>query len=100
MKKLTVQALALITASAISMTSCKKSNSSAEQQHNNPNDDNGKTMTTFMQAHAPQFQSFSVDAGAGGSFTSTKGIKYTIPAGVFETTAGVAVTGSVTVAVK
>ena len=99
MKKLTVQALALITASAILMTSCKKSNSSAEQ-HTNPNDDNGKTMTAFMQAHAPQFQSFTVDAGAGASFTSTKGIKYTLPAGVFETTAGVAVTGSVTVAVK
>ncbi|HTI08801.1 MAG TPA: hypothetical protein VL832_09605 [Puia sp.] len=96
MKKSSLPALAIIAASAISIMSCKKNND-ASAQHNNQD---GQTMTAFMQSHGPQFESFTVDATAGASFTSSKGIKYTIPAGAFVTSGGAAVTGSVTVAVK
>lgn len=96
MKKSSLPALAIIAASAISIMSCKKNND-ASAQHNNQD---GQTMAAFMQSHGPQFESFTVDATAGASFTSSKGIKYTIPAGAFVTSGGAAVTGSVTVAVK
>src|SRR5258708_28043697 len=57
-------------------------------------------MTKFRASHGNKLESFKVDATAGASFTSSKGIKYTIPAGAFVTSGGAAVTGSVTVAVK
>jgi len=97
MKKSSLPALAIIAATAISIMSCKKNNDASAQQNNNQD---GQTMAAFMQAHGPQFESFTVDAAAGASFTSSKGIKYTIPAGAFVTSGGTAVTGSVTVAVK
>ncbi|MHA4811384.1 hypothetical protein ACX0G9_25005 [Flavitalea flava] len=98
MKNLSLKSLAFFTASALSIMSCKK-NGSVEQNNNNNNQD-GKIMTAFLQSHGPQFETFTVDASAGAEITSSKGIKYTIPAGVFVTSAGAAVTGSVTVAVK
>ena len=97
MKKSSLPALAIIAATAISIMSCKKNNDASAQPSNNAD---GQTMTAFMQSHGPQFESFTVDATAGASFTSSKGIKYTIPAGAFVTAGGIAVTGSVTVAVK
>ena len=57
-------------------------------------------MTAFMQDHGPQFETFTVDASAGAVVSSSKGTTYTIPAGAFQTAAGAAVTGSVTVAIK
>ncbi|MDP4149609.1 MAG: hypothetical protein Q8927_20555 [Bacteroidota bacterium] len=93
MKKLSLLCSAAL---AISMFSCKKNNDSSSP--NNGND--GATMTAFMQAHGPRFESFTIDAGAGAVITSSKGIKYTIPGGAFVTQAGVSVTGSVTIAVK
>ncbi|HEX9513360.1 MAG TPA: hypothetical protein VF939_22875 [Puia sp.] len=97
MKKSSLPALAIIAAAAISIMSCKKNNDASAQPNNSAD---GQTMTTFMASHGPQFESFTVDATAGASFTSSKGIKYTIPAGAFVTSGGAAVTGSVTVAVK
>lgn len=97
MKKSSLQTLTLIAAMAISIMSCKKNNDTSAQQNNN---NDGQTMAAFMQNHGPQFEAFTVDASAGASFTSSKGIKYTIPAGAFVTSGGAAVTGSVTVAVK
>lgn len=97
MKKSSLPTLAVIAAMAISIMSCKKNNDASAQQNNN---NDGQTMTTFMQSHGPQYETFTIDAAAGASFTSSKGIKYTVPAGAFVTSGGVAVTGSVTVAVK
>jgi len=98
MKKLSLPVLALITATAISTFSCKKNNDASAPPP--PANQDGKTMTAFMQSHGPKFETFTVDATAGASFTSSKGIKYTIPGGAFVTAGGAAVTGSVTVAVK
>ncbi|HWK08097.1 MAG TPA: hypothetical protein VNS58_30920 [Puia sp.] len=97
MKKSSLPALAIIAATAISIMSCKKNNDTSAQPNNNAD---GQTMTAFMTSHGPRFENFTVDAAAGASFTSTKGIQYTIPAGAFVTAGGAAVTGSVTVAIK
>jgi hypothetical protein len=99
MKKSSLVSAALIAATAIGMMSCKKNNDTSAQQNPN-NSEDGKTMAAFRQNHGPQFESFTVDAAAGATITSSKGIKYTIPGGVFVTSGGAAVTGSVTVAVK
>ncbi|HMH22967.1 MAG TPA: hypothetical protein VK563_14370 [Puia sp.] len=98
MKNSAFKSLALITAAAISVMSCKKNNDTSAQQNNNNPD--GQQMAAFMKDHGPKFEDFTVDAAAGATFTSSKGIKYTIPAGAFVTAAGGAVTGSVTVSVK
>jgi len=98
MKKSSLPFLAILAAAAISTLSCKKNNDASAPQQNTNQD--GKTMTAFMQSHGPKFETFTVDAAAGASFTSSKGIKYTIPGGAFVTSGGAAVTGSVTVAVK
>jgi hypothetical protein len=97
MKKSSLPALVIVAATAISIMSCKKNNSASASSNTNQD---GQTMAAFMEAHGPKFESFTVDATAGASFTSSKGIKYTIPAGAFVTSDGAAVTGSVTVAVK
>ncbi len=98
MKKLFTPSLILI-ATAICVLSCKKNNESAAPGNTNSGQD-GKVMTSFKQSHGPQFENFTVDAGAGAVITSSKGIRYTIPAGAFVTSSGAAVTGSVTVSVK
>ncbi|HEY6900456.1 MAG TPA: hypothetical protein VI233_07430 [Puia sp.] len=98
MKKLFAPSL-IIVATAISMLSCKK-NESTPSTNNNNNGQDGKAMADFRQSHGPKFENFTVDASAGASITSSKGIKYTIPADAFVTSAGAAVTGNVTVSVK
>jgi hypothetical protein len=82
---------------SLSMLACKKSNTYTETQTNTQD---SQTMTTFMHNHAPQFESFTIDAATGAVLTSSKGTTYTIPANVFQTNAGAAVTGSVTVDIK
>ncbi|MBS1661627.1 MAG: hypothetical protein JST68_11330 [Bacteroidetes bacterium] len=97
MKKLFAPSL-IIVATAISMFSCKK-NESVPSTNNNTSQD-GKVMADFKANHGPQFENFTIDASAGAVITSSKGIKYTFPAGAFVTSAGAAVTGNVTVSVK
>ena len=96
-KKSSLQSLALVVAAVLSVTACKKSDTPAPQQNNNAD---GQAMATFRKEHGPVFENFTVDAAAGGVLTSSTGTTYTIPAGAFQTKAGAAVTGSVTVSVK
>lgn len=96
----TVKTLTILTIASMSVLSCKKSNSNEPQHNPNDNTADGQTMTTFMASNAPKFESFTIDASAGGSITSSKGTKYTIPAGVFQTAAGASVTGNVNVDIK
>ncbi|HMI63871.1 MAG TPA: hypothetical protein VK518_23305 [Puia sp.] len=98
MKKLFAPSLIFV-ATVISIVSCKKSNDSSSPTNSNRGQD-GKVMASFRQNHGPQFENFTVDASAGSVITSSKGIKYTIPAGAFTTSSGAAVTGSVTISVK
>jgi len=95
MKKSSLQSLAFV--AAISVVACKKSDTPAPQQNNNAD---GQVMAAFRKEHGPAFESFTVDAAAGAVLTSSSGATYTIPAGAFQTKAGAAVTGSVTVSVK
>ena len=97
MKKSSLQSLALIAATAISVVACKKSDTPAPQQNNSAD---GQAMAAFMKDHGPVFENFTVDAAAGGVLTSSTGTTYTIPGGAFQTKAGASVTGAVTVSVK
>ena len=87
----------LIVAAAISMASCKKNNDAQAPQNNNAD---GQLLASFLQKNAPSFQSFTVDAAAGGTVTTTKGTKFIIPANIFVTASGAPVTGSVSFSVK
>jgi hypothetical protein len=98
MKKLFAPSLILV-AAAISVLSCKKNND-ATPPTNPTSGQDGKAMAAFKESHGPKFENFTMDASAGAVITSSKGIKYTIPAGAFVTSAGAAVTGNVTVSVK
>jgi len=97
MKKSSLQSLAIVTAAILSVTACKKSDTPTPQQNNNAD---GQAMADFRKEHGPAFENFTVDAAAGAVLTSSSGTTYTIPAGAFQTKAGAAVTGSVTVSVK
>lgn len=98
MKKLFAPSLILL-ATVFCVSSCKKNND-ASPSGNTTGGKDGQTMASFKQSHGPKSESFTVDASAGAVITSSKGIKYTIPAGAFATSSGAAVTGSVTVSVK
>lgn len=98
MKKFITSTL-LVAATVISISSCKKEASTTINPNSSAGVD-GQTMATFRKNHGPQAESFTVDASAGAVVTSSKGIKYTIPAGAFVTSAGAAVTGNVTFSVK
>lgn len=54
----------------------------------------------FFEANAPKYESFTIDASAGGTITTSKGTKINFPAGIFKNGAGQIVTGNVTVEVK
>jgi hypothetical protein len=82
-------------ATSIGLPACKKNNTNTVVT--NPD---GTAMANFLQANAPKPQSFTVDATAGGSFTSAKGFVYTIPPQVFATTDGKTVTGTVDISVR
>jgi len=97
MKKSLLQSLAFGIAAAISVVACKKSDTPAPQQNNNAD---GQAMAAFRKEHGPAFEDFTVDAATGALLTSSTGTTYTIPAGAFQTKAGAAVSGSVTVSVK
>src|SRR5882757_11332088 len=57
------------TAVIFNVIACKKSDTPAPQQNNNAD---GQTMAAFMKDHGPQFENFTVDAGAGATITSSK----------------------------
>lgn len=85
----------LLVAGCVGLPACKKGNTNTAVS--NPD---GTAMANFLQANAPKAQSFTIDATAGGSFTSTKGIVYTIPPQAFATTDGKTVTGTVDISVR
>lgn len=95
MKKLSATSIILTVAMAISVTACKKNKDVTPQNYND-----GKLMANFMKDNGPKFQKFTVDAGAGGVITTSKGSKFTIPANAFVTASGQSVTGAVTVSIK
>lgn len=96
---LSLRPAVLIATIAISLTACKKNNGPSDPPQQPANED-GPKMTTFLKQNGPQFETFTVDATAGGTITTSKGTKFVIPAGAFVTSTGVAVTGSVNVSVK
>jgi len=96
MKKQFLTPVVIMAAAAIAFASCKKNNEATAPQNNN----DGQTMTAFLQSHGPVFENFTINAATGGVITTAKGTKITIPANVFETMGGLPVTGSVSFAVK
>ncbi|MFT3749366.1 MAG: hypothetical protein QM768_13655 [Agriterribacter sp.] len=95
MKKLLFVAVAGI---FILATSCKK-NDSDKQTDQSSHLKDAEKITQFFEDHARKQETFTVDAAAGGTVTTTKGTKVKFPANIFKTGAGAAVTGSVTVKV-
>jgi hypothetical protein len=94
MKKLSLKLLILIAVMALGIASCKKSNETSQSRTD------AQVMADFMQQNGPKSESFTVDAAAGATVTTTKGTKLHIPAGAFVRSNGQVVTGSVAVAVK
>ncbi|HKR03582.1 MAG TPA: hypothetical protein VJY62_03025 [Bacteroidia bacterium] len=64
------------------------------------NQDNYSSMKDFYAKNSVPVQTYTIDAAAGGSFTSPKGTHVTIPANAFTTMAGGIVSGNVTVQFK
>ncbi|MCU0451306.1 MAG: hypothetical protein MUC97_15950 [Bernardetiaceae bacterium] len=57
-------------------------------------------LTAFAHRHAPAVERFNIDAATGGTFTSSRGVRLTFPAGAFVTASGQPVTGNVEVSVQ
>lgn len=91
MKKI-ILSIAVLSAAFIS--SCKK-----DKQVTNDFNDLG-TMAAFFEAYAPKAETFTIDAGVGGSITTSKGTKIKFPANVFLDANNNVVTGSIKVHVK
>jgi hypothetical protein len=96
MKKLSLKPLLLSAVIILSIVSCKKNNDTPMP----PDNKDGELLADFFKNNGPKFESFTVDAATGGTVTTTKGTKFTIPANVFIKANGQAITGSVVVAVK
>lgn len=91
MKKL-ILSIAVI--SVVGATSCRK-----DKQVTNDFSDLG-TMTAFFEAYAPKAESFTLDAGVGGTITTSKGTKIKFPANVFLDANNNVVSGNIKVHVK
>jgi hypothetical protein len=90
---------AIVIASIVSLASCKKS------QQGDPIRSGDVKLgfeqaKKFFEANAPKYESFTVDASAGGTITTSKGTKINFPANAFKNAAGQTVSGNVTVDVK
>lgn len=72
---------------AAGTTSCKKGADAVL-----PATKDGKKLTEFFEKHQRGFETFTVDAAAGGVITTSKGSKLTIPAGAFKKLNGTQVT--------
>ncbi len=85
---------ALIIAAILGFTACRKNDTivapvAADQK-----------VKAFFDANAPKYESFTIDASAGGSLVTGKGTKISFPANAFKKINGQPVTGNVTVQVK
>lgn len=78
--------------------SCKK-NDNNQQTDQSSHLKDAEKITQFFEDHARKQESFTIDVATGGTVTTTKGTKVKFPANIFKTSAGAAVTGSVTVKV-
>ncbi|CAL1520465.1 hypothetical protein [Chitinophaga sp. MM2321] len=97
MKTLSLKSIACLLAAALAVSSCRRNNN--EVPLPSPSED-GKMLSALLSSYAPKFESFTVDAAAGGVITTTNGTKYTIPPNVFTTKSGVPVTGAVAISIK
>lgn len=95
MKTLSLKPLLLSALAAISILSCKKSDSPEA-----PKNADAALITELFAKNGPAVERFTVDAATGGVISTAKGTKYKIPGGAFVTASGQAVTGSVVVDVK
>lgn len=88
------QIVLLLTASVVLFTSCNK------DEDDPPISESYINTIDFLSTNESIVQTYSVDAVAGGSFTSSKGTTVTIPANAFITQAGSSVTGTITIEFK
>lgn len=86
--------LSIAVLAVVGMSSCRK-----DKQVTNDFNDLG-TLTAFFEAYAPKAESFTLDASAGGTITTTKGTKITFPPNVFRDANNNIVSGSIKVHVK
>lgn len=87
MKKNVFLAAALTLFIAAGITSCKKGADAVL-----PPQKDGKKLTEFFDKYQRGFETYTVDAAAGGIITTSKGTKLTIPAGAFKKPNGTLVT--------
>ncbi len=76
------------------LASCRKERTDIKTSNDLEN------VKAFFEANAPKYESFTIDASAGGTLTTSKGTKINFPAGIFKNGTGQIVTGNVTVEVK
>lgn len=90
--------LALATATILALVSCKKNDNPAIPV----GDDraSARMMQAFFEKHAPQTETFNLDAAAGGTITLKSGTKITFPANAFVKPDGSPVAEAVTVSAK
>ncbi|MBX9782359.1 MAG: hypothetical protein K2X48_03600 [Chitinophagaceae bacterium] len=90
---------AIVMAGILTLASCKKN----REDNSIKNSDvkiGYEQAKKFFESNAPQYESFSFDASAGGTITTSKGTKINFPANAFKNAAGQTINGNVTVDVK
>lgn len=80
---------------AISNQSCKK-----DTNNNTVSVNDGKALANVLKSNAPTFQTFSINAGSGGTVTTSFGTKFKFPANVFLNADGSTATGTINVSIK
>lgn len=85
----------------IVIVSCKKKETSLPTTATpTPTTETYTSINSFFSKNAVPMQTYVINAGTGGSFTSPQGTTVTIPANAFLTKSGVLVTGNVTIQFK
>ncbi|WP_211999840.1 hypothetical protein [Chitinophaga sp. HK235] len=97
MKTLFLRPVLGLLAATLVVSSCKRNNTELPDLQKGVD---GKMLSDLLQSRAPQFETFSVDAAAGGVLTTAKGTKFTIPANIFTTAGGAPVTGAVSITIR
>ncbi|MEO6883983.1 MAG: hypothetical protein ABI199_08165 [Bacteroidia bacterium] len=83
------------------ISSCKKDTpSSPTASTSSSTSDTYSSMKDFFAKNGVQTQTYTINATAGGSFTTPKGTIVNVPANVFYTQTGTLVTGNVTIEFK
>jgi hypothetical protein len=90
---------AIVLAGLLSFSSCKKNRQDVPAPVNDVKL-GYEQAKKFFENNAPKYESFTVDASAGGTITTSKGTKINFPGGIFKNGAGQTVSGNVTVQVK